>query len=154
MAEPQARTGPTLTIQKIYAKDLALENPGSPRSFLSQEAPQVQVGLRTRGEQIEENVYECVLTITVTATAGEKTLFLVEAAQAGVFEIRGVSMSDIQPIMGIHCPNMLFPYVRETIADAITRAGFPPVHLDPINFELVYQQQLASQQTAAPSAVN
>jgi len=154
MAEPQARTGPTLTIQKIYVKDLSLENPGSPRSFLSQEAPQVQVGLRTRGEQIEENVYECVLTITVTATAGEKTLFLVEAAQAGVFEIRGVSMSDIQPIMGIHCPNMLFPYVRETIADAITRAGFPPVHLDPINFELVYQQQLASQQTAAPSAVN
>ena len=151
MADQQPQSGPTLTIEKIYVKDLSLENPGAPQSFTTQTAPQVEVGLRTRGEQIEENVFECVLTVTVTAKAGDKTLFLVEAAQAGVFQIRGVPMSDIQPIMGIHCPNMLFPYVRETIADAIMRAGFPPVHLDPINFEVLYQQQLASmaQQPAA-----
>ena len=155
MADQQAQSGPTLSIQKIYVKDLSLENPGAPQSFLTKESPQVEVGLRTRGEQIDQNVYECVLTVTVTAKTGDNTLFLVEAAQAGVFEIRGVAMTDIQPIMGIHCPNMLFPYIRETIADAITRAGFPPVHLDPINFELLYQQQLANtQQPAAPSVVN
>jgi len=149
--DPQPQSGPSLSIQKIYVKDLSLENPGAPQSFFMQEPPQVEVGLRTRGEQIEQDVYECVLTVTVTAKIGDKVLFLVEAAQGGVFQIRGVPAADIQPIMGIHCPNVLFPYIRETIADAITRAGFPPVHLDPINFELLYQQQLANlaQQPAA-----
>jgi preprotein translocase subunit SecB len=151
MADLQPQSVPSLSIQKIYVKDLSLENPGAPQSFFNQAPPQVEVGLRSRGEQIEQDVYECVLTITVTAKIGDKILFLVEAAQGGVFQIKGVPQADIQPIMGIHCPNVLFPYVRETIADAITRAGFPPVHLDPINFELLYQQQLANlaQQPAA-----
>jgi preprotein translocase subunit SecB len=161
MAEPQEQpqgssppAGPSLSIQKIYVKDLSLENPGAPQSFFSQEAPQVEVGLRTRAEQIEQNVFECVLTVTVTAKSADKTLFLVEVAQAGIFEIRGVPTADMQPVMGIHCPNVLFPYVRETIADAISRAGFPPVHLDPINFELLYQQQLANlQQQPAASPI-
>lgn len=155
MADQQAPTGapvtPSLSIEKIYVKDLSLENPGAPKSFSTQEAPQVEVGLRTRGEQIEENLFESVLTITVTAKAGDKTLFLVEAAQAGLFRIVGVPMADIQPIMGIHCPTVLFPYIRETIADAITRAGFPPVHLDPINFEVMYQQQLANMPQNRPA---
>ena len=148
MAEPQIPTGPTLKIEKIYIKDLSLENPGAPQSFTLQESPspQVEVSLRSRGEQIEEGVFECVLIITVTAKTGDKTLFLVEAAQAGIFRIDGVPLSDIQPILGIHCPYVLFPYIREAIADAIIRAGFPPVHLDPINFEVLYQQQLASTQ--------
>jgi preprotein translocase subunit SecB len=146
MADQQLPAGPTLKIEKIYIKDLSLENPGAPQSFATQQSPQVEVSLRSRGEQIEESVFECVLTITVTAKTGDKTLFLVEAAQAGVFRIEGVPLSDIQPILGIHCPSVLFPYVRETIADAIIRAGFPPVHLDPINFEILYQQQLASVQ--------
>jgi preprotein translocase subunit SecB len=153
MADPQPQNTPTFAIEKIYVKDLSLENPGAPQSFLNIVAPNVEVGLRTRGEQVDENVFECVLTITVTAKAGDTTLFLVEAAQAGLFRIQGVPMADMQPIMGIHCPNVLFPYVRETIADAISRAGFPPVHLDPINFELLYQQQLANlqqQPTASP----
>jgi preprotein translocase subunit SecB len=146
MADQQAPSGPSLKIEKIYLKDLSLENPGAPQSFTSQETPQVEVSLRSRGEQIEEAVFECVLTITVTAKTGDKTLFLVEAAQAGVFRISGMPLSEVQPVLGIHCPNILFPYIRESIADAITRAGFPPVHLDPINFELLYQQQLASMQ--------
>jgi preprotein translocase subunit SecB len=154
MADPQAPIAPSLAIEKIYVKDLSLENPGAPQSFLTAAAPSVEVGLRTRGEQVDENVFECVLTITVTAKAGDKTLFLVEAAQAGLFRIQGVPMADMQPIMGIHCPNVLFPYVRETIANAISRAGFPPVHLDPINFELLYQQQLANlQQQPAASPI-
>jgi preprotein translocase subunit SecB len=151
MADQGPISAPTLSIQKIYVKDLSLENPGSPQSFFLQEAPQVEVGLRTRGERIDADVYECVLTVTVTAKTADKTLFLIEASQAGVFEIRGIPAADIQPIMGIHCPNVLFPYIRETIADAITRAGFPPVHLDPINFELLYQQQLANMQQPAGS---
>ena len=150
--EPQA-VQPSLTIEKIYVKDLSLESPGAPQSFLIQEAPAMEVGLRTRGEQVREGLYECVLTVTVTAKTGDQTLFLVEAAQAGLFQIQGIPAADIQPIMGIHCPNMLFPYVRETIADAITRAGFPPVHLNPINFELLYQQQLANLQNAPTSLV-
>jgi preprotein translocase subunit SecB len=91
-------------------------------------------------------VFECVVTVTVTAKTGDKTLFLVEAAQAGVFRINGVPLADVQPILGIHCPTILFPYLREAIADAVARAGFPPVHLDPINFEMLYQQQLAGVQ--------
>jgi preprotein translocase subunit SecB len=150
MADQQAPSGPSLRIEKIYLKDLSLENPGAPQSFSSQDTPQVEVSLRSRGEQIEEAVFECVLTITVTAKTGDKTLFLVEAAQAGVFRISGVPLPEVQPVLGIHCPNVLFPYARETIADAITRAGFPPVHLDPINFELLYQQQLASLQQSQP----
>jgi preprotein translocase subunit SecB len=146
MADPQPFAGPQLKIEKIYVKDLSLENPGAPQSFTQQATPQVEVSLRSRSEMIEDSVFECVLTITVTAKTEDKTLFLVEAAQAGVFRISGIPMADMQPIMGIHCPNMLFPYIRETIADAVMRAGFPPVHLDPINFEVLYQQQLAAVQ--------
>ena len=146
MADQQAPSGPSLRIEKIYLKDLSLENPGAPQSFGSPQSPQVEVSLRSRGEQIEESLFECVLTITVTAKLGDKTLFLVEAAQGGLFRIGGLPLAEIQPVLAIHCPNVLFPYIRETIADAITRAGFPPVHLDSINFEVLYQQQLAAMQ--------
>jgi preprotein translocase subunit SecB len=151
MAEtPQnAAQAPVFSIDKIYVKDLSLENPGAPKSFLIQEAPQVEVGLRTRGEQVDPDIYECVLTVTLTAKSGDKTLFLVEAAQAGVFTIRGVPAEHMQQVMAINCPSVLFPYVRETLADAITRAGFPPVHLAPINFDALYQQQLAQAQAGA-----
>jgi preprotein translocase subunit SecB len=152
MADLQAPSGPSLKIEKIYLKDLSLENPGAPQSFTTQESPQVEVSLRSRGEQIEEAVFECVLTITVTAKTGDRTLFLVEAAQAGVFRISGVPLSEVQPVLGIHCPNILFPYIREAIADAVSRAGFPPVHLDPINFDVLYQQQLAGAQQAPVAA--
>jgi preprotein translocase subunit SecB len=157
MADPQqpgdGAQGATFTIDRIYVKDLSLENPGSPQSFTTQEQPNVEVGLRTRGEQIQPDVYECVLTVTLTAKVGDKTLFLVEASQAGVFTIRGVPAEQLQPVIAINCPTVLFPYVRETLADATIRAGFPPVHLAPINFEVLYQQQLAQAQ-AAPAAVN
>jgi len=150
MADTQTPSGPSLTIERIYVKDLSLENPGAPQSFNMTSQPQVEVSLRSRGEQIGEGIFECVLTITVTARNEGKTLFLVEASQAGVFHINGVPLADIQPILGIHCPTVLFPYLRETIADSVTRAGFPPVHLDPINFELLYQQQLAAMQQQQP----
>jgi preprotein translocase subunit SecB len=151
-AAPQgdgAPQGVGFSIERIYIKDLSLENPGAPQSFQLTEPPQVEVGMRTRGEQIAPDVYEFVLTLTVTATIGGKTLFLVETSQAGVFTIRGVPPDQLQPVMAINCPNVLFPYARETIADATMRAGFPPVHLAPINFEALYQQQLSQQQVPA-----
>ena len=142
-----------LSIEKIYVKDLSLENPGSPQSFQLNEAPQVEVGLRTRAEQVQPDVYECVLTVTVTAKAADKTLFLVEVSQAGVFGIRGISAEQAQPILAVHCPTVLFPYAREAVADATMRAGFPPVQLAPINFEALYQQQMPLQAQPAASAV-
>ena len=147
-----ADAGVQFSIDKIYVKDLSLENPSAPQSFMSQETPQLEVGLRTRGEQVEPDLYECVLTVTLTAKTGDKTLFLVEASQAGIFTIKGVPQEQLQPVLAIHCPTVLFPYARETLADAVGRAGFPPVHLAPINFESLYQQQLAQQAgTGAPN---
>lgn len=152
-AAPGANEAPTqagFAIERIYVKDLSVENPGAPQSFQMSEAPQVEIGLRTRGEQIGDEAYECVLTVTVKAAVADKTIFLVEASQAGIFMIRGVPPEQMQPVLGIACPNVLFPYVRETIADAINRTGFPPVHLAPINFEMLYQQQLAQMQQVPP----
>ena len=142
----------SFAIERIYTKDLSLENPGAPQSFQITEPPQVEVGMRTRGEQIGEDVYEFVLTLTVTATIAGKTMFLVETSQAGVFAIRGLPPEQLQPVMAINCPNVLFPYAREAIADATMRAGFPPIHLAPINFEALYQEQMAKQQ--APAVTN
>ena len=149
---PAADNAAVFTIDKVYVKDLSLECPGSPQSFKTTEPSQVEVGLRTRGEQIEPDMYECVLTITLTAKTSDRTLFLVEASQAGIFTIRGIPPEHLQPVIAINCPNVLFPYLRETLADAVGRAGFPPVHLAPINFEALYQQQLAQMQQPAPAA--
>ena len=146
-----APEGVVFNIEKIYVKDLSLESPGSPQSFKQQEQPHVEVGLRTRGEQIEPDVYECVLTVTLTAKTGDKTMFLVEASQAGIFRIKGIPQEHLQPVIAINCPTVLFPYVRETLADAVGRAGFPPVHLQPINFEALYQSQLAQAQQPIPA---
>jgi preprotein translocase subunit SecB len=145
---------PAFAIERIYIKDLSIENPGAPQSFQMTEAPAIEIGLRTQGGAVAQDVFECVLTITVTATAQGKTVFLVEVAQAGLFVIRGVPTSDMQPVLAIACPNILFPYARETIADAIGRTGFPPVHLAPINFEALYQQQAAQMQQPVPAVTN
>ena len=152
-AAPEAATA-QFSIERIYVKDLSLENPGAPQSFQMSETPQVEIGLRTRAEAVAQDTYECVLTITVTARAGDKTVFLVEAAQAGVFVIRGVPAQQLQPVLAVHCPAVLFPYARETVASATMHAGFPPVHIAPINFEALYQQQLAQAAAGAPATTN
>ena len=143
-----APLAPVFTIERIYVKDLSLENPNSPKSFLLTEAPQIEVSLQTRGEPVGDSIFESVLTITVTAKVADQTIFLVEVAQAGIFQLRNIPESDMQPILGIHCPNILFPYARENISSAITHAGYPPVHLAPINFEALYAQQLQQMQAA------
>ncbi len=137
---------PVFSIEKIYVKDLSLEIPNAPQVFMANEAPQLEVQLTQGVQALEGALYEVTLTVTVTAKAGEKTVFLVEAAQAGIFQIRNVPQGDIDPILGMVCPNVLFPYARETVSDTVTRAGFPPVLLAPVNFEGLYQQRLADQQ--------
>ena len=133
---------PVFSIEKLYVKDLSLEVPGAPQIFLEREAPQVNVQLRTEAQNIDEGVYEVVLTVTVSASIGEdRTLFLVEVAQGGIFQIRNVPEADLEPVMMIGCPNILFPYAREAVSDAVTRAGFQPVLLSPVNFETLYQSQ-------------
>ena len=147
--QPQAQPqGPILTIEKVYLKDASIEIPNAPQIFLENVQPQIDVQMNTRAGQIAEGLFESVLTVTVTAKAGEKTVFLVEAAQAGIFQIRGFSGDDLQAILGIGCPTSIFPYARETIASLINRAGFPPINLAPISFEALYQQQLAQQQNS------
>ena len=137
---------PVFNIEKIYAKDLSLENPHAPQVFLERDAPEIEVQLHTEGGVIGESLFEVVLTVTVTAKLAEKTMFLVEAGQAGIFQLRNVPQEDIDPILAVACPNILFPYVRETISDIVVRAGFPPVLLAPVNFEAMYQQRQAAQQ--------
>jgi len=142
-----------VSVEKIYVKDLSLENPGAPQTFRLSEAPSIEIGLRTRADQIEPDVYECVMTVTVTATAGDRTVFLVEVAQAGIFSIQGASEETLQPVLAMHCPAMLFPYARQAIAHATMLAGFPPVQLQPINFEALYAQQLADKAAEAGAPV-
>ncbi|MFZ5555189.1 MAG: protein-export chaperone SecB [Pseudomonadota bacterium] len=143
------------SIEKLYVKDLSLEIPNAPKIFLEQGQPQVDVQLSTQAQPLEDSLYETVLSVTVTAKLGERTMFLVEAVQAGIFRIRNVPQQDMDPVLGIACPNILFPYVREVISDVVGRAGFPPVILSPVNFEALYrqrQQQQQQQQAGAAAA--
>ncbi len=147
----EAQQQPIFGIEKIYVKDLSLEIPHAPDVFLSGDQPQVDIQLHNEGALIGEGLYQVVLTVTVTAKAGEKTMFLVEAAQAGIFQIRNVPESDLEPLLATACPNILFPYARETVSDVISRAGFPPVYLAPVNFEAIYLQRLQqAREQAAP----
>ncbi|MDK2124123.1 protein-export chaperone SecB [Parachitinimonas caeni] len=149
MSEQQSQ--PMFSIEKIYVKDLSLEIPHAPQVFLDREQPEIDMQLHTEGKAIDDGYYETVLTVTVTAKAGEKTIFLVEAAQAGIFQIRNVPTEDLDPILGVACPNILFPYARETISDMVNRAGFPPVLLAPINFEALYMQRQQQANGQAPN---
>lgn len=133
---------PVFQIQRVYLKDLSLEQPNSPGIFLEQEAPTIEVSLDVGAEQLAEGIVESTVTVTVTAKIKDKVAFLVEGKQAGIFEARNIPADQLDPLLGIGCPNILYPYLRSNIADAITRAGFPPIHLTEINFEAFYQQRL------------
>jgi preprotein translocase subunit SecB len=141
---------PVFSIEKIYVKDLSVEVPAAPQVLLQPEQSQLEVQLEQQNEQVADGLYEVTLTVTVTAKSGAKTLFLVEAAQAGIFQIRNVGDDNLGAVIGMLCPNVLFPYARETVSDTVNRAGFPPVNLAPVNFEAIYQQRLAQQQAQAP----
>ncbi len=146
-AEPQQ---PAFQIEKIYIKDISLEIPNAPQIFMQAEGPQLEVQVNNEASQFAEGFYECTVTVTVTAKAGDKTMFLAEAAQSGIFSIRNVPPEDLDPLLGIACPTILYPYVREAISDLITRGGFPPVLLSPVSFEALYQQRV---QQGEPSRI-
>ena len=125
-------------IEKVYVKDVSLEVPNAPQVFLESGQPQFEVHLHTDGKRVNDTLFEVFIKVTLTAKVADKILFLVEASQAGIFQIRNIAEEDINPVLGIACPTILFPYARETIADLVARAGFPPIHLAPVNFDALY----------------
>jgi preprotein translocase subunit SecB len=144
---------PVFSIEKIYVKDLSVELPNAPQCFLEREAAQIEVQLGSSGTAVGEGTFEVSLTATVTAKVGDKTQFLVEVVQAGIFLIQNVPDADIEPIVAVACPNILFPYAREAVSDCVTRAGFPPVLLAPVNFEAVYRQRMEAAQGAGDAPI-
>lgn len=132
---------PVFQIQRIYLKDASLEQPNSPAILTSGETPSVDIQLGVAVEQVTDGITEVAVTATVTAKIQDKVVFLVEVKQAGIFEIRHVPQEQMGPIIGIACPQIVYPYLRGNVADLIQRAGFPPVHLAEINFQSMYEQQ-------------
>ena len=146
-AEQNAQPG--FGIEKLYVKDASIEVPNAPQIFTERTAPQVNVELGNSAQKLDEGIFEVAIKVTVTAKIGDKTAFLVEATQAGIFAIRNVPAENLEPILAVTCPNILFPYAREAVSDMVTRAGFAPVLLNPINFEALYIQQKQQAENAA-----
>ncbi|OGS75714.1 MAG: protein-export chaperone SecB [Gallionellales bacterium GWA2_55_18] len=150
----QENNQPLFNIEKIYVRDLSLEIPHAPHIFLERESPKVDVQLNTQTEVIEADVYEVMITNTVTAKVGEKVMFLIEAKQAGIFRLSNLPKEDIEPVLAVMCPNILFPYLRELVSNIAVRAGFAPVLLNPVNFDMLYQQHKQEQAQAAATTTH
>jgi preprotein translocase subunit SecB len=140
---------PVFQIQRVYLKDMSLEQPNSPQILLEAAQPQVDINLGLNADTVSDGVYEITVTATVTAKVKDKTLFLVEAKQAGIFEIRHIPQEQLHPIIGIACPQIVYPYLRAVVSDLCTRAGFPPVLLAEVNFQAMYEAQQQAQQGQA-----
>ena len=136
---------PVFQIQRVYLKDMSLEQPNSPGILLEAEQPSVDIQLGVEASPVADGIYEVAVTATVQTKIKDKTVFLIEAKQAGIFEIRNVPEDQMGPIMGIACPQIVYPYLRGNVADLVQRAGFPPVHLAEINFQSMYEQQQQAQ---------
>ncbi|MFZ5523518.1 MAG: protein-export chaperone SecB [Pseudomonadota bacterium] len=137
----QGNTQPQFSMEKIYVKDLSLEIPHAPKIFLERANPQIDVQLHTQAGSVEQGVHEVVVMTTVTAKIGEKVMFLIEAKQAGIFRMSNMSAEELEQVLAVMCPNILFPYLREVVSDLAVRGGFAPVLMNPINFDVLYQQQ-------------
>ena len=150
-ADNGANTAPVFQIQRVYLKESSLEQPNSPGILLVQEQPTVDIQLGVNAEPVADGIYEVSVTATVQTKIKDKTVFLVEAKQAGIFEIRNLAPDQLSQVMGIACPQIVYPYLRGNVADMIQRAGFPPVHLTEINFQAMFEQQQAQQAAAEAS---
>ncbi len=137
------QAAPIFTIEKLYVKDLSLEIPNAPSIFLERENPQIDLQLHSQAATVEEGVFEVTVTVTVTAKLAEKdkVMFLIEAKQGGIFQVRNIAAEEMESVLAVACPNILYPYLREVVSDVAVRGGFAPVLLNPINFESLYQQQ-------------
>ena len=145
---------PVFQIQRVYLKEVSLEQPNSPAILLEQEQPCVDIQLGVEANPVAEGIYEVCVTATVHTKIQDRTVFLVEAKQAGIFEIRNLPPEQMGQVMGIACPQIVYPYLRGNVADLIQRGGFPPVHLSEINFQAMYeQQQNPAGADAAPSSL-
>ena len=133
-------------IQKIYIKDLSFETPNSPHIFTKEWKPELNLQLSNESQRIAENIYGVILSLTVTAKLDDQTAFLAEVQQAGIFTLDGYSDKDLEPLLGSYCPTILFPFAREIIADLVTKGGFPPLLLAPVNFDALYAQRAQQQQ--------
>jgi len=151
-ATPTEQGQPQFTIHKIYTKDISFEAPHAPAIFSDEWQPQVNLDLNSQGRSIGEDTYEVVLSLTVTTTNNEKTAFLVEVQQAGIFVISGFGPQDLSHMIGSYCPNILFPYAREAISALVPRSGFQPLLLAPVNFDVLYGQHLEQQEKAQAEA--
>jgi preprotein translocase subunit SecB len=147
MAEQDAQ--PLFQIQRMYLKDLSLEQPHAPQILLEQAQPQVDINLGVSSEAVIEGIHEVCVTATVTTKVKDRVLFLIEAKQAGIFEIRNIAPDQIEAILGIACPSMVYPYLRAVVSDVCTRAGFPPVLLSEVNFQALYEAQRQQRQQPA-----
>lgn len=143
---------PIFQIQRVYLKEASLEQPNSPAILLEQEQPTVDIQLGVNATPVGEGVFEVMVTATVQTKIKDKTVFLVEATQAGIFEIRNLPPEQMGPVLGIACPQIVYPYLRGNVADLIQRGGFPPVHLSEINFQAMYEQQQSAQAAQAQPA--
>lgn len=141
-------------IQKIYTKDISFETPNSPQIFLDKWEPALDFNLATHTEALSEHVYEVTLSVTATVKSGDKTAYLAEVKQAGIFTLSGFSEQEMGPMLGSFCPNILFPYAREAVSDLVTRGGFPQLLLMPVNFDALYAQHLQQLQQQTPPTVN
>ncbi len=144
---------PVFQIQRVYLKEASLEQPNSPAILLEQESPTVDIQLGVNAAPVADGVYEVSVTATVQTKIKDKTVFLVEATQAGIFEIRNLPQEQLGQIMGIACPQIVYPYLRGNVADLVQRGGFPPVHLSEIHFQAMYEQQQAAAAEDAPRIV-
>lgn len=162
MSEPVANgaaenNGPTFAVEKIYVKDVSFEAPGAPQVFTEQGQPNLEMNLNQRVQRVADNLFEVELGVTLSCKLADKTIYLVEVRQAGLFGLGGFDDQTLDAMLGVHCPNILYPYARQSVSDLITAGGFPPFLLQPINFEALYaeglrqraaQQDLAGTETA------
>ena len=146
VAPVDAATGPAFTVEKIYVKDVSFESPNAPSIFNDQVQPELQLNLNQQVQRLGENAFEVVLAVTLTCQAGERTAYVAEVKQAGVFGLVGLDPQSIDVLLGTQCPNILFPYVRQLVSDLIQAGGFPPFFLQPINFEGLYAETLRQRQ--------
>ena len=159
MAEPivEPNAEKQFSIQKIHVKDVSFEAPNSPQIFTQTWEPNVEFNLSSSAQSLQDDLYEATLSVTVTVKIGDKTAYLVEVCQAGIFSISGLTEQELGPMLGSFCPNLLFPYAREVISDLVTKGGFPPMLLAPVNFDALYAQhteQIKQNQTPPSNTIN
>ena len=152
MPDQNLTSEPIFNIQRIYLKDLSLEQPNSPEILVETTPPAIDLSIDIKAQPVVEGIYEVCLTSTVNAKIGDRTVFLIEAKQAGIFEIRNIEQEQVQKIIGIACPSILFPYLRANVSDICNRASFPPVFLTEINFQAMYDSQHSSASSGSVTA--